>query len=462
MKKRSRDHFTRRDFFRVAGGSLVAWELGLAGCSDDDSGGSGQDAGAPQGGTGAAPYGGTGGGVSGSGGSGGVGGVGGTGVGGSGATGAGAGGSPTQPPGMDGGSPNDGGSTQQPVGGVGGAEPPVGGEGPAGSGAAGTEPQPTVDAGAGTGGSSGDPDASTQPPGLDAGDSGKSRVYIVQSADRLDGIANLLSMTDLGFATGRQVVLKPNFNSADPAPASTHDDHIRAVVNSLKGVDCGDITLGESSGPGGTPAVTAALGTLGLCDDLGIAFVDFDDTSRSPRETFDFDGNGWRGGLDIPAMMRADDRAVVLLPCCKTHSIGHFTMSLKLAVGLVEPGRRMSEMHMGDIRSLIADINYGFTPDLVVMDAIRCFITRGPTSGTLAEPGLLVASQDRVALDAVGVAILKRAGSTETAIRRNIFQQDQIVRAVEIGLGASSPDEIELVGNDDAVISELRGILDQG
>jgi uncharacterized protein (DUF362 family) len=54
-----------------------------------------------------------------------------------------------------------------------------------------------------------------------------------------------------------------------------------------------------------------------------------------------------------------------------------------------------------------------------------------------------------VALDAVGVAILKFLGSNESITKPKIFDQEQIARAVELGLGASSPSEIDLIPADE-------------
>jgi len=92
---------------------------------------------------------------------------------------------------------------------------------------------------------------------------------------------------------------------------------------------------------------------------------------------------------------------------------------------------------------------------------MSCFIEGGPDTGTVGHPNLLLAGTDRIALDAVGVAVLLSQGNT-TLAGKKIFEQDQIKRAVELGLGASSPEEIALVGNDDEVIAELRDILDNG
>ena len=54
-----------------------------------------------------------------------------------------------------------------------------------------------------------------------------------------------------------------------------------------------------------------------------------------------------------------------------------------------------------------------------------------------------------MAIDATGVAILKLLGSNEKIMRPKIFEQEQIARAVELGIGASSPSEIELIPADE-------------
>ncbi len=53
-----------------------------------------------------------------------------------------------------------------------------------------------------------------------------------------------------------------------------------------------------------------------------------------------------------------------------------------------------------------------------------------------------------VAIDAVGVALLKLLGSNESIMKPKIFEQEQILRARELGLGATSPSEIEIIPAD--------------
>lgn len=70
-------------------------------------------------------------------------------------------------------------------------------------------------------------------------------------------------------------------------------------------------------------------------------------------------------------------------------------------------------------------------------------------TGKNAKAEVFLASADRVAIDATGVAILKLLGSNEAIMKRKIFEQEQIARAAELGLGASSPSAIEVVAADE-------------
>jgi len=101
---------------------------------------------------------------------------------------------------------------------------------------------------------------------------------------------------------------------------------------------------------------------------------------------------------------------------------------------------------------MIAEINAAYEPVFVIMDAIEGFSKGGPDSGTLISPGLLLAGRDRVAIDAAGVAVLRMYGTTDAVSKGGIFEQEQITRAAELGLGASAPEDIELIAvNEEAV-----------
>jgi uncharacterized protein (DUF362 family) len=127
-------------------------------------------------------------------------------------------------------------------------------------------------------------------------------------------------------------------------------------------------------------------------------------------------------------------------------------MSLKNSVGLVAKKVQgglydyMWELHGSQHqRLMIAEVNKSYLVDVVVMDAMKAFVNGGPDRGDVVEPGLLLASRDKVATEAVGVAVLNGYGSTKNVSSGRIFKLDQIRRAAEIGVGIKSASEIRLV-----------------
>ncbi len=101
------------------------------------------------------------------------------------------------------------------------------------------------------------------------------------------------------------------------------------------------------------------------------------------------------------------------------------------------------------MRKMIAELNQAYTPSLILMDGIEAFVDGGPMSGTKKRGDVIVAGTDRIAIDAVGLAILKDLGSNKSIMEKKIFEQEQIGRAVELGLGVSKPEDIEILTDDD-------------
>jgi uncharacterized protein (DUF362 family) len=140
-------------------------------------------------------------------------------------------------------------------------------------------------------------------------------------------------------------------------------------------------------------------------------------------------------------------------------------MSMKLSVGLTPKSIRRGMHRSPDMRRMIAELNQGYVPQLILTDGVEAFTDGGPSRGQLARPEVFIAGTDRVAVDAVGLAVLKELGSNDAIMGTPIFQQEQMARAVEVGLGVSGPDEIRLVSDDEAgrsYAATLERILAQG
>jgi uncharacterized protein (DUF362 family) len=294
----------------------------------------------------------------------------------------------------------------------------------------------------------------------------RSRVALVRTSDRKRGVTEALKLMDLRSVAGKRVVLKPNFNSADEAPASTHGDTLTQLVRELQELGARSITLGESSGPPQTKGVMDKKGIFDIARDLRFDVVDYEQIGDNDWVQFPATGTHWPEGFALPRLIVASEYTVSTC-CLKTHgSGGVFTMSLKLSVGLSPKPIRRTMHRSPDMRRMIAELNTGYKPQLIVLDGVAAFTDGGPSRGELKPGNVMIAGDDRVAVDAVGLAMLKHLGANEAIMSRGIFQQEQIARAVELGLGAAGPDSIEIVTAADAesrsCADSLRKILAQG
>ena len=297
--------------------------------------------------------------------------------------------------------------------------------------------------------------------------SNTSRVALVKTEDRKYGVDTSLNALKINPAKGKDVLIKPNFNTADITPGSTHNDTLVALVEKLWAMGAKSISLGERSYPP-TVEVMEKKGVLPLLEKLNVTVIDFDRLDVKGWVEFKPKATHWSKGFRI-ARPILESECLVSTCCLKTHQYGGiFTLSLKLHVGVVPTTRHgyqyMEELHSSPHqRELIAEINEPFKPSLVVLDGVDAFVDGGPATGKRAKGKVFLASTDRVAIDAVGVALLKHLGSNDKIMGKKIFEQEQIARAVELGLGASSPSEIELVSVDtqsqsyrDQVVEILR------
>ena len=191
------------------------------------------------------------------------------------------------------------------------------------------------------------------------------------------------------------------------------------------------VMIGDSS--------TMSLNSRKVMEKLGV--FELEKMERAPR-IYVFDEREWvkkeiPGARYLKKVMvtkylnRADK--LILLPCLKTHFQAQFTGSLKLSVGFMKSYQRV-RLHLRNLQEKVAELNKIIEPDLIIMDGRKCFINKGPSKGTVREPGLILASTDRVAIDVEGIKIIQ---SYKGNSLKNIdpYQLPQIKRALELGIG---------------------------
>lgn len=294
-------------------------------------------------------------------------------------------------------------------------------------------------------------------------ENGIARLAFVKTSDRAEGVRRAIDLLGINLVAGKHVFLKPNFNSSDPAPGSTHPEVLVALVKALKEMGAKEITVGDRSGMGDSRRVMDRIGVFGLADELGFETIVFDDLQAEDWVMIQPPGSHWENGFPF-ARPCLEAEALVQTCCLKTHRFGgHFTMSLKNSVGMVakklprDDHDFMQELHFSsNQRRMIAEINAAYAPALIVLDGIEAFISGGPDKGERASPEVVLAGTDRIAIDAVGIALLRYFGCKTEVARGKIFQQEQIARAVDLGLGVDHPEKIEFLtaDTDSAAYSE--------
>jgi len=250
---------------------------------------------------------------------------------------------------------------------------------------------------------------------------------------------------------GDTVLVKPNYNTADPFPGSSDLKFIAAVIEVLRESGADKVILGER---------TAFLHSRRLLEKTGI--IEVAEKAGAQVRVFGkdgwqalFDRKNWRrttvhGGKYLRRVSIAREALeidkIVYVPLMKTHHAADFTGSIKLAMGFVKPFFDQTTFHTRHLREKLAELCLVVKPDLTIMDSRKVFIKGGPAKGELREPNLILASGDQVAIDVEGVKILQSYPGNSLE-GKNPWDLTQIKHAVELGIGPHNEEEYKVVNS---------------
>lgn len=278
-----------------------------------------------------------------------------------------------------------------------------------------------------------------------------AQVSLVKCKERKNGVIKSIEALGINPFKNKDVLIKPNFNTSDPTPGSTHNDTLRELMALIKDMGGKKIKIGDRSGPEPTEQVLKKKNIYELAKEFDAEVINFDELGEGGYERIFPPDSHWKDGF-LVAKPTLEAECIVSTCCIKTHQFGGiFTISLKNSVGII-PRKGypfMRELHSSPhMRKMIAEINYAYKPSLIVVDGIEVFVDGGPMEGEKRNANVFLAGTDRIAIDAVGVAILKELGSNKNIMEKKIFEQEQIARAVELGLGVGSSSQIKIIGAD--------------
>lgn len=277
----------------------------------------------------------------------------------------------------------------------------------------------------------------------------KRRVAIVRAEDVAAGVREAIALVDGLTALdcrGRQVLVKPNVVYGRPPPATTDPRVVAALLALLQETGASRLTVGDMSAVVSLPtrpnleatgmaAVAAAAGADLLALEEG-EWVEV----RPPRARH-------ATAFHVARAVYEAER-LVSVPVLKAHRSASYSFALKNAVGVVHARNKPWAYGGSAWEEVVAELNLAVHPRLYVADALTVMASGGPWSGDVVHPGCLLASTDPLALDAVGLGILKHYGKADHVVGKGVWEQAQIRRAIALGLGVRSGAEVEIVARD--------------
>jgi uncharacterized protein (DUF362 family)/Pyruvate/2-oxoacid:ferredoxin oxidoreductase delta subunit len=285
----------------------------------------------------------------------------------------------------------------------------------------------------------------------ESADSSRSRVAVVSCssysatdvetalAEALDAVGGLPTFV----RPGQTVLIKPNLFGPHPPEhaATTHPQLVRQVVLACFQAGAGRVWVGDSPVAARSEAAlwsrtemkSAVAGTAAVLKSWQVKQTPLscdEDVLAVPE---------WYSQVDV----------IISLPKLKTHSLTTITCGLKNLYGMVS-GPAKSQFHVKypspqAMSLFLVRVFARLKPQLTIVDAVVAMEGNGPAHGRPSPVGLLLASRDCVALDAVACAALRIPPASVPMIRLAAAQ----------GLGSMDESVIECVGSG---VPKLRSV----
>jgi len=125
-----------------------------------------------------------------------------------------------------------------------------------------------------------------------------SHVTFVHTEDRKSGVEASIRALDINPAKNKDVLIKPNFNTADQCPGSTHNDTLVALVEEVWKMGARSVSLGERSYAENRP-VMEQKGIIPLMEKLDVKILDFDELDEKDWVKVDADNSHWQDGFRV-------------------------------------------------------------------------------------------------------------------------------------------------------------------
>jgi uncharacterized protein (DUF362 family)/Pyruvate/2-oxoacid:ferredoxin oxidoreductase delta subunit len=235
---------------------------------------------------------------------------------------------------------------------------------------------------------------------------------------------------------GKKVLIKPNVLRLSEAKEGivTHPSVLRALVEKVETMDPASIVVGDNPGLFNYGANEACFSKTGLMEAAKGHYQNIGIDAQQLAFNSEF--------MPFVSVSQAilDADIVISVPKFKTHGLTVLTGAIKNSYGIL-PGAQKARLHKAAgtpqrFHEMIVDVFKLRIPDLFIVDAVVGMQGNGPASPDLVDIGLVLASDNAVAVDAV---IAMMMGCDPALLR---FLQ----KAKEAGLGDYDLATIKVIG----------------
>ena len=235
---------------------------------------------------------------------------------------------------------------------------------------------------------------------------------------------------------GKKVLIKPNVLRSSEAREGivTNPAVLRAVVEKVETLNPAEIIVGDNPGLFSYGANEESFQKTGLMEAAKGYYRNIGLDSKKIAFNPDFMSTVSVSNI----VMEAD--VLISLPKFKTHGLTVLTGAIKNSYGIL-PGAQKAMLHKAAgsperFHEVVVDVFKIRVPDLFLVDAIVGMEGNGPASPMLRDIGLLIASDNAVAVDAV-IAVMMGCEPERLKFLR---------KAKEMGLGDYDLSTIEVIG----------------
>jgi uncharacterized protein (DUF362 family)/NAD-dependent dihydropyrimidine dehydrogenase PreA subunit len=235
---------------------------------------------------------------------------------------------------------------------------------------------------------------------------------------------------------GKSVLIKPNVLRSSEAREGivTHPAVLRAVVEKVESMGPASLVVGDNPGLFDYGANEKSFEKTGLMAAAKGYYQNIGNDSIQVDFNPDF-----MPKVGLSRIVREAD-IIISLPKFKTHGLTVITGAMKNSYGFL-PGAQKAKLHQAAgspvrFHEVVAEVFRLRVPDFFLVDAVVGMEGNGPASPDLRDVGLILASDNAVALDAVIATMM----GCEPGLLR--FLQ----KAKEMGLGDYDLRTIEVMG----------------